>query len=146
MRPRWPTPVRRRQGSAGLAAEVDGRPVGGPPVSFRVGGLPDLDDVTVGITDVATDLVLVLLRRRQELRAPGAPFGVHGVDVGDPDIEEAADPVGVAWRLKGDRGLVVGGASAAVDDDEGVGECDVGWLWAEDHPATEYFGIEAPGT
>jgi hypothetical protein len=38
----------------------------------------------------------VLLRRGQELRAPGGPFGVHGVDVCDPDIEEAADPVGVA--------------------------------------------------
>jgi len=107
--------------------------------------LPDLDDVTVGISDVATDLVLVLLRRRQELGAPGAQFGVHGVDICDHDIEEAADPVGVAWRRKGDRGLVVGGASAAVDDDEAVGECDIGRLWAEHHPGTEYLDIEAPG-
>ena len=30
----------------------------------------------------------------------------------DPDIEEAADPVGIAWRLQGDRRLVVGRASA----------------------------------
>jgi hypothetical protein len=29
------------------------------------------------------------LRRRQELRTPGAPIGVHGVDVGGPDVEEA---------------------------------------------------------
>jgi len=86
----------RRRGSVGLPAGVDRWPVGGPPVSLWVGGLPDLDDVTVGISDVATDLVLVLLRRGQELRAPGGPFGVHGVDVCDPDIEEAADPVGVA--------------------------------------------------
>jgi hypothetical protein len=55
--------------------------------------------MTVGIADVATNLVLVLLRRRQELSTTGAPFGVHGLDVFDPDIEEAADPVGVAWRL-----------------------------------------------
>src|SRR5450755_1368041 len=33
--------------------------------------------MTVGIADVATDLVLVLLRRRQELSTTGAPFGVH---------------------------------------------------------------------
>src|SRR5208283_2790867 len=97
------------RGSVGLPAGVDRWPVGGPPVSLWVRGLPDLDDVTVGISEVATDLVLVLLRRRQELRAPGAPFGVHGVDVSDPDIEKAADPIGVAWRLKGDRGLVVRG-------------------------------------
>jgi hypothetical protein len=58
-------------------------------------------------------------------RAPGAPFGIHSVDLCDPDIEEAADPVGVAWRLKGDRGLVVRGASADIDDDEAVGERDI---------------------
>src|SRR6478735_8481908 len=119
--------------SVRLSAGVDRWPLGGPPVSVWVGGLPDLDDVAVRISDVATDLVLVLFRRRQELRAPGAPFGVHGVDVRDPDIEEAADPVGVAWCLKGDRWLVVGGTSADVDDDVGVGECNVGRLWAEHH-------------
>src|SRR5580704_4863132 len=95
----------RTRGSVGLRAQVDRWPVRWPPVSLRVGGLPDLDDVPVGISDVATDLVLVLLRWRQELRAPGAPFGVHGVDVGDPDIQETADSVGVAWRLKVTVGL-----------------------------------------
>ena len=87
----------------------------------RVGGLPHLDQMTVGIADVATDLVLVLLRRRQELSTPSTPFGVHRRDVCDPDVEEAADPIGVAWRLQGDRGLVVGRASADVDDDPAVG-------------------------
>src|SRR5579871_6273360 len=104
-----------------------------------VGRLPDLDDVTIGVSDVATDLIRVLLWRRQELRTPGAPFGVHGVDVDDPDIEEAADPVGVPWRLESDCGLVVGGTSADVDDDEAVGERDIGRLWAEDHRAAEYL-------
>jgi len=109
-----------RSGSVGLPTGVDRWPVGGPPVSLRISGLPHLDDVAVGISDVATDLVLVLLRRCQELRAPGAPFSVRGVDVFDPDIEETTDPVRVAWRLKGDRGLVVGGTSADVDDDPSV--------------------------
>ena len=48
----------------------------------------------------------MLFGRRQELSAAGVPFGVYGLDVFDPDIEEAADPVGIAWRLQGDRGLV----------------------------------------
>jgi len=77
--------------------------------------------MTVGIADVTTDLVLVLFRRRQEIRTPGAPLGVHGLDVLDPDIEEAADPVGIAWRLQGDRRLVVGRSTAPVDADPAVG-------------------------
>jgi hypothetical protein len=79
--------------------------------------LPHLDQVTIGIADVATYLVLVVFRRRQEMSAAGAPIGVHGLDVLDSDIEEAADPVEVVRRLQGDRGLVVGRASAFVDDD-----------------------------
>src|ERR1700677_2367092 len=61
------------------------------PVTLRISGLPHLDQITVGIADVATDLVLVLLGRRQELSTPGTPFLVDGCDVFDPDIEEAAD-------------------------------------------------------
>ena len=75
----------------------------------------------VGIADVAALLVLVLFRRRQELSTPGAPFGVHGVDVFDPDIKKAADPVGIMRRLEDDRRLVVGRAPAAIDDDPAVG-------------------------
>jgi hypothetical protein len=46
----------------------------------------------------------------QELSTSGAPFGVHGRDVFDPDIEEAADSIGVVGRLQSDRRLVVGRA------------------------------------
>jgi hypothetical protein len=60
-------------------------------------------EVTVGIADVAARLVLVPFRRRQELGTAGAPFGVLGLDVFDPEIEEAADPVGIARRLQSDR-------------------------------------------
>jgi hypothetical protein len=77
--------------------------------------------MTVRIADVAALLVLVLFRRRQKLSTPGAPFGVHSLDVFDPDIEEAADPVGITRRLQDDRGLVVGRASAGIDDDPAVG-------------------------
>src|SRR5262249_6321789 len=63
----------------------------------------------------------------------------------DPYVEEAADPIGVARRLEGDRRLVVGRASPRVDDDPAVGELDVGRLWREDHPAAQYFRVEARG-
>src|SRR5262249_39554142 len=96
-------------------------PLSRRPVPLRVRGLPHLDQITVGIADVATDLVLVLFRRRQELSTPGAPFRVHGLDVFDPDVEEAADPVRIAGSLQGDRRLVVGRAAAAIDNDPAVG-------------------------
>jgi hypothetical protein len=83
--------------------------------------LPDFDQMTVGVADVAAGLVLVLFGWCQELRAPGAPFGVYSLDVFDADVEEAADPVGIAWRLQRHRRLVVGRSTAAVDDDPAVG-------------------------
>src|SRR6202050_4502200 len=100
--------------------------------------------MTVGSAGVATDLVLVPLRRRQKSSTTGAPFGVHGLDVFDPDIEEAADPVEVAWRLQGDRGLVVGRAPAPIDDDPAVGERNIGRFSGAFQGATEHLGVEAP--
>jgi hypothetical protein len=76
--------------------------------------------VTVGIADVAALLVRVLFRRSQEFSTPGAPGGVHGVDVFDPDIEEAADPIQITRCLQDDRGLVIGWAAADIDDDPAV--------------------------
>src|ERR1700728_1761455 len=121
-------------------------PVIGHPVPVRVGCLPHLDQVTIGITDVATDLVLVLLRGRQELSTPRAPFGVHRLHVLDPDVDEAAHPIWVAGRLQGDLRLVVGRASAAIDDDPTIGQCDVGRPSGagEGDPAPKDFGVEAP--
>src|SRR5260221_698658 len=67
-------------------------PVRGRPVALWVGGLPYFDQMTVGIAHITALLVLVLFRRRQELSTPGGPFGVHGLDIPNPDIEETADP------------------------------------------------------
>src|ERR1700733_9740134 len=94
--------------SVGLLGGRTRRPASGRPVPLRVRGLPHFDQMTVGIADVAALLELVLFRRRQEFSTPGAPFDVHGLDVFDPDIKEAADPVGITRRLQDDRGLVVG--------------------------------------
>jgi len=41
------------------------------------------------VAQVATDLVLVPFRWRQELGTPGAPFGVHRLDVFDLGVEDS---------------------------------------------------------
>src|SRR5215475_2556691 len=64
-------------------------------------GLTDLDQVPVGVTQVATDLGSAVDRRGEELRAAGAPVRVDGGDVGDAGVEEGADPVRVGGRLEG---------------------------------------------
>src|SRR5580692_2442966 len=78
------------------------RPQPGRPVTVRVGGLADLDQVAVRVADIAADLVLMLLWFRQKVSTPGAPLGIYRVNVRNPDVEEAADPVGVAGRLQDD--------------------------------------------
>src|SRR5438128_11953307 len=79
------------------------------------GRLAYLDQVTVRIPDVAADLGLVLLGRGEEPGPARTPLGVGRLDVRDPDVEEAADPVGVAWRFERHARLVVGGAATHVD-------------------------------
>src|SRR5215207_7168560 len=90
--------------------------------SWSEGALADLDEMVVGIAEVAADLGAAVLGRGEESGAAGGPGLVHRLDVGDPDVEEGADAVGVGRGLQDDRGLVVGGTAADVDDDPAVGQ------------------------
>src|SRR3954453_1681765 len=105
-------------------------------------GLAHFYQVAVGIAHVATDLGLVVLRRRQELCALGAPLGVDGLDVGDPDVEEAADAIAFGRRLERDRRLVVGRPAAGIDDNPAVREGHIRGLAVADRLATEDIGVE----
>jgi len=73
------------------------------------------DDVR--IADVAADLVLVMFRGVRK-SAPWHSIRVHGLDIPHANVEEAADPVRIAWRLQGDRRLVVSRSTADIDDDQ----------------------------
>src|SRR4051794_2813083 len=64
----------------------------------RSGRLADLDQVAVGIADVAADLARMLLRLRQEVGSLGAPLVIELLDVGHPDVEKGAHPVGLGGR------------------------------------------------
>src|SRR5918996_3889717 len=113
-----------------------------PPWLPGACALADLDQVTVGIADVATDLGSAVLRRRQELSPASAPVGVHRLYVCDADVEEAARPVRVRRCLERDGRLVLGGSAADVDDHPAVRERDNRRLALEDGLAAEHLGIE----
>src|SRR5271165_3053581 len=91
-------------------------PLIGEPISPRVRRLSHFDQMIIGIADITTDFVLVLLRWRQEIRTARAPFGEHSVHVRHSYVEKTADPVGIGGRLEGDLRLVVGRPSAGIDD------------------------------
>src|SRR5580658_7131225 len=73
-------------------------PLIGEPISPPVRRLSHFDQMTIGIADITTGFVLVLLRWRQEFRTARAPFGVHSVHVRYSYVEETADPIGVGGR------------------------------------------------
>src|ERR1700744_5161975 len=108
----------------------------------RQGGLADLDQVPVRITDVAAQLALVLFRRREELGAAGAPVRVHRLDVRDPDVEKAAGPVQLGRGLEGDGRLVVGRGAPGVDYDPAVGQGHVGPFARADGRAARPLGVD----
>src|ERR687892_745158 len=59
-----------------------------PPQLPGACGLADLDQVTVGIAYVATDLGSAVLRRRQEFGPASAPVSVDRLDVCDADVDD----------------------------------------------------------
>jgi hypothetical protein len=65
----------------------------GAPAAHLVedpGSLTNLNQVPVGVTQVAADLQPVILGLSEELTAAGAPLVINGVDVGHPDVQRAA--------------------------------------------------------
>src|SRR5919198_5585670 len=97
----------------------------GPVFGGRNGrGLADLDQVPVGVADVAANLGSAVGRRRQELGTASAPLLVHRLDIGNPNVEKAANAVGISRGFERHRRLVVGWSTTHVDDDPAVGKRD----------------------
>jgi len=93
--------------------------------------LADLDQVTVGIAQVATKLWAAIYGRGQEQGSFGTPVFVDLLDVGDAHIQEAAGRIGVGSSERYRR-LVFGGGTAHVDDDPGVRQSDNRGFFVED--------------
>jgi hypothetical protein len=84
--------------------------------------LANLDQVAIGVTDVGPDLTPMVFRLSKELGSFGRPVRVDLLDVRHADIEERTRLVGVRRRCEGYGGLIVGGATAGVEDQPGIGD------------------------
>src|SRR5215216_610485 len=104
------------------------------------GLLANLDQVAVGVAQVAADLAAVDLGWGEELGPPGAPLLVGGLDIGHPEIEEGAGASGVGRWFQDDLGLVIGRSSTDVDDHPAVGQLDDRWLAVQHDLTAEHAG------
>ena len=109
------------------------------------GGLPHLDEISIRVPQVAADLGLMLFGRCEEHRAPLAPLGVGPMDVGNADVEEAADSVRVLGCLEDGVRFVVCGATARIDDDPTVGQRHIGRFSDDDSFTAQHVGIRPTG-
>src|ERR1700677_1072995 len=80
-----------------------------------IGALPDLDDITVRIADVAAYLAVFRNRRRDELAPPTLPQFIAGLNIRNAEIHKAVEVirVGDAERY---RRLVRGRSASNVQD------------------------------
>src|SRR5215471_5550495 len=120
----WPTPVRSAQ---------------------PYGGLPDLDQVPIGVADVGADLGGVVFRFGEELGPFGRPVGVGGGDVGHPEVEERAGLIGVGRCGERNGGLVVGRAAAHVENEPAIGQSQDNGITLQQHRGPEHRPVKLTG-
>src|SRR6202044_4211010 len=92
---------------------------------LELGALSDLDDVAVGIANVAACLAVLRYRFRDELGTSTLPQVVAGSNIRNADVHEAADLVRVGEDAEGDRRLVRGGPATDVDEEPRIRDLDV---------------------
>src|ERR1700722_17548687 len=92
---------------------------------LELGALPNLDDVAVGIANVAARLTVLRYRLRDELCTSTLPQVVASSNVRNADVHEAADLVGVGEDAERDRRLVRGGPATDVDGEPRIRDLDV---------------------
>src|SRR5258708_29566542 len=86
----------------------------------KVGCLPDLDDIVVRVTHVAANLSAVILWLGQEFGSSAAPLLVRSPDVGDTNIQEAGNLIGVHRRTQRQGGFIGRRAATAVNSQPNI--------------------------
>lgn len=113
-------------------------------VEGKLGVLSNLDEVAVGITHVAAPFPAIGICERlgKKSRASFDPLFVTGPDVGDAQVEEAADSVEIRRRFEEDLGLVGSWAAARIEDDPTVRQLDVAGVFRLDQFPAKNADVE----
>jgi len=108
--------------------------------------LADLDEVAVGITQVATPFPAMIVERfgKKEC-ALSPPFFVAGPDVGDTQVEETIDSVDIRGCFEDDLRLIGSRTTPGIQDDLRVGQLDVARIFRFDHFPAKNADIEVLG-
>src|SRR5580658_787109 len=99
----------QRSTPCGLALEI------GERLDRRRRELADFDDVSIGIADVASRLVIMIIERlAQKFRAFGLPTPITSPNIRHPQIQERTQAVRIGRRLENHFGLVRRGSAADI--------------------------------
>jgi len=101
---------------------------GGPVLHVQVQGtrgrrrLSDFNEVSIWIAHVTPQFRRMNLRLCNEFRAPRRPKVIVASDVCHAQVQKNAENVLIPWRRSKDFGLIVGRATADVNDEPDVAE------------------------
>src|SRR6266852_3177233 len=106
------------------------------------GGLPDLDEIAVRVTHVAADLSAVVLWFGQKFGPSASPLLIAGTDIGNTNIQEAGNLIGVHRGTKRHGGFIVGWAATDVHNQPTIGNLNDGGFPAANNGASENAHIK----
>src|SRR6266516_6842349 len=110
--------------------------------SLGTSGLTNLDDIAVRVTHVAANLSSVVLWLGKEFGPSRSPLLIRGPDVGDTNIQEAGNLIGVHRGMKRHSGFIVGWAATDVHNQPTIGKLDDGGLTTANNGASENAHIK----
>src|SRR2546423_2710452 len=102
--------------------------------------------MSVGVADVGADFPAMVLRLGEKLSSLGRPFLIGLGNIGDPNIEKRAGAVRVGWSGQSHGRLVIGGASAGVEDQPRVGELQDDRIALQHDLGTKHGLVEVTGS
>ena len=87
--------------------------------------LPNFNDVAIGIANIAARLAIFGFGLREELSSSTSPQFVAGLNIGNANIHEAADQIGIGWDTQRYRRFIRCGTAPGIYNEPRVRDLDV---------------------